>query len=206
MLIGTRDVRPFHELIGRIAEASLPLRFSLLIEGGGLAGPGDAIRRLASSFTAFSSSDSRMVRNALRLLGAARDEGRAIVRLRLAVLTWTARTPTTPNSCAAADACSRFSRAGAGLSRRRWSAIPWRPSPGPSPDLPAARRRNRRWHPSTTCWLFSRSRGRRPSSRAGSTTSSGLPTAGCCRFPWATAAITASISSTAFRVRESRRS
>lgn len=91
MLLGPRDVRPFSELIGRIADASLPLRFSLLIEGGGLAGSGAAIRRLASSFTAFSSTDSRMVRNALRLLGAARDEGRAIVRLRLAALTWTAR-------------------------------------------------------------------------------------------------------------------
>ncbi len=89
MLIGPRDVRPFNELIGRISEASLPVRFSLLIEGGGLAGA--AIRRLASSFTAFSSSDSRMVRNALKVLGTARDEGRAIVRLRLGVLTWTAR-------------------------------------------------------------------------------------------------------------------
>ncbi|MCE2518366.1 MAG: hypothetical protein J4G15_00850 [Alphaproteobacteria bacterium] len=89
MLIGPRDVRPFSELIGRISEASLPVRFSLLIEGGGLAGA--AIRRLASSFTAFSSSDSRMVRNALKVLGTARDEGRAIVRLRLGVLTWTAR-------------------------------------------------------------------------------------------------------------------
>ena len=91
MLIGPRDVRPFGELISRIADASLPLRFSALIEGGGLAGSGAAIRRLASSFTAFSSTDSRMVRNALKLLGAARDEGRAIVRLRLAALTWTAR-------------------------------------------------------------------------------------------------------------------
>ncbi len=92
MLVGPRDVRPFSELIGRIAEASLPVRFSLLIEGGGLAGSNAAIRRLASSFTAFSSSDSRMVRNALKVLDAARDEGRAIVRLRLGVLTWTART------------------------------------------------------------------------------------------------------------------
>ena len=91
MLIGPREVRPFSELIGRVAEASLPVRFSLLFEGGGLAGSGAAIRRLAASFTAFSSSDSRMVRNALKLLSTARDEGRAIVRLRLSVLTWTAR-------------------------------------------------------------------------------------------------------------------
>ena len=91
MALGPRDVRPFGELVGRIAEASLPVRFSALIEGGGFAGAGAALRRLASSFTAFSSHDSRMVRNALKLLGAARDEGRAIVRLRLGVLTWTAR-------------------------------------------------------------------------------------------------------------------
>ena len=89
MLLGPRNVRPFGELIWRIAEASLPLRFSLLIEGGGLVGPGPAIRRLASSLTAFSSVDSRLARNALKILGASRDEGRAVVRLRLAVLTWT---------------------------------------------------------------------------------------------------------------------
>ena len=91
MLLGPRDVRPFGELIGRMAQASLPFRLSLLIEGGGLAGSGAAIRRLASSFTAFSSADSRMVSHALKVLAAARDEGRAIVRLRLGVLTWTSR-------------------------------------------------------------------------------------------------------------------
>ncbi len=91
MVVGPREVRPFGELISRLAQTSLPVRFSLLIEGGGFAGSSAAIRRLASSVTAFSSSDSLMVRNALKLLAAARDEGRAIVRLRLGVLTWTAR-------------------------------------------------------------------------------------------------------------------
>ena len=91
MILGPRVVRPFRELVARIADAGLPVRFSLLIEGGGLDSPGAAMARLASSFTAFSSDDSRAVRNALKGLAAIRAEGRAVVRLRLTVLTWTAR-------------------------------------------------------------------------------------------------------------------
>ena len=95
MSLGPRHARPFSELMAGLAAAGfrpegLPCRFSLLIEGGGLHRLGAAVARVASSFLAFSSSDSLLARNALRDLTAMGADAHAIVRLRLGLLTWVA--------------------------------------------------------------------------------------------------------------------
>ncbi len=90
MSLGPRTARPFAELMAGLAAAGLPCRFSLLIEGGGLHRLDATVSRVASSFLAFSSSDSLLARNALRDLVALGDDAHAIVRLRLGMLTWVA--------------------------------------------------------------------------------------------------------------------
>ena len=90
MSLGPRNARPFAELTAGLAAAGLPCRFSLLIEGGGLHRLDATVSRVASSFLAFSSSDSLLARNALRDLAALGDDAHAIVRLRLGLLTWVA--------------------------------------------------------------------------------------------------------------------
>ncbi len=88
MSLGPRRSRPFSELMAGLAAAGLPCRFSLLIEGGGLERLDATVSRVASSFLAFSSSDSLLARNALRDLAALGGDAHAIVRLRLGLLTW----------------------------------------------------------------------------------------------------------------------
>ena len=88
MSLGPRRSRPFAELMAGLAAAGLPCRFSLLIEGGGLHRLDATLSRVASSFLAFSSSDSLLARNALRDLAALGGDAHAIVRLRLGLLTW----------------------------------------------------------------------------------------------------------------------
>ena len=89
MELGPRLVRPFSELMARLAAAgNLPLRVSVLIEGGGLRHAGAMMRHAAAPFLAFSSSDSLSVRDASRALGAHADAGRAVVRVRVQFLTW----------------------------------------------------------------------------------------------------------------------
>ena len=90
MSLGPRRARPFLELMAGLSASGLPCRFSLLIEGGGLHGLGAAAARIASSFLAFSSSDSLLARNAFRDLAALAADAHAIVRLRLGLLTWVA--------------------------------------------------------------------------------------------------------------------
>lgn len=89
MLHGPRSARPFGEFAAALAAAGIPCRWSLLIEGGGLSTLGAAARRIASAFLAFSSADSRASRDALNSLAELRQQSRAVVRLRLSLLTWT---------------------------------------------------------------------------------------------------------------------
>ena len=88
MTLGPRSSRPFAELMEGLAEAGLPCRVSILIEGGGLRRLGAAVARVASAFMAFSHPDSRAVRDALRALAEHDAASRAVVRLRLGMLTW----------------------------------------------------------------------------------------------------------------------
>ena len=90
MSLGPRRARPFSELMDRLAEAGLPFRFSLLIEGGGLNGFAPVAKRVASAFLAFSSDDSLAMRNAMQDLAALGADAQAVVRLRLGLLTWVA--------------------------------------------------------------------------------------------------------------------
>ena len=71
-----------------LAAAGLPCRFSVLLEGGGLHRLDATVSRVASSFLAFSSSDSLLCRNALREVAALAADAHAVVRLRLGLLTW----------------------------------------------------------------------------------------------------------------------
>ncbi len=89
MLHGPRSARPFGEFVAALAAADIPCRWSLLIEGGGLATLGAQTRRIASAFLAFSSADSLAARDALNSLAELRQQSRAVVRLRLSLLTWT---------------------------------------------------------------------------------------------------------------------
>ncbi|MCY4405824.1 MAG: hypothetical protein OXC15_05615 [Rhodospirillaceae bacterium] len=88
MTLGPRSSRPFAELMEGLAEAGLPCRFSILIEGGGLRRLGAAVVRAASAFMAFSHPDSRAVRDAMRSLAEHDAGAQAVVRLRLGMLTW----------------------------------------------------------------------------------------------------------------------
>ena len=88
MTLGPRASRPFAELMERLAEADLACRFSILIEGGGLRRLGAGVARVASAFLAFSHPDSRAVRDAMRHLAEQDAAARAVVRLRLGLLTW----------------------------------------------------------------------------------------------------------------------
>ena len=88
MCLGMRQARPFAELVSNVAAADLPLRFSLLLEGGGLANFGAVAARISSSFLAFSSDDSLALRDAMREVSAAAADAEAVVRLRLGLLTW----------------------------------------------------------------------------------------------------------------------
>ena len=91
MVLGPRSARPFAELTEALADAGLPCRFSILIEGGGLRRLGSAVARVASAFLAFSHPDSRAVRDAMRALTEHDAAARAVVRLRLGLLTWVDR-------------------------------------------------------------------------------------------------------------------
>ena len=90
MTLGPRAARPFAELMERLAGAGLPCRFSMLVESGGLARMDAAAARAGAAFLAFSHPDSRAVRDAMRELARTRADARAVVRLRLGLLTWTA--------------------------------------------------------------------------------------------------------------------
>ena len=87
MELGPRLVRPFSELMARLA-GNLPLRASFLLEGGGMRQAGAMARHAIAPFLAFSSADSLAVRDASRALAAHADTGRAVVRVRCQFLTW----------------------------------------------------------------------------------------------------------------------
>ena len=88
MTLGPRRERPFSELMSRMVEAGLPFRFSMFVEGGGLESQGVVFSRVASEVLAFASQDSRHLRDAMRGLSDERGEERAVVRLRVGMLTW----------------------------------------------------------------------------------------------------------------------
>ena len=88
MSLGPRKGRPFSELLEQIARAGVNVRFSALIEGGGLEGLGPAAAKVASAFLAFSSAESAAVRNAMRELQEVHAGAEAVVRFRVGVLTW----------------------------------------------------------------------------------------------------------------------
>ena len=90
MVLGPRQERPFSELLARIAEAGLPFRFSMRIEGGGLDGFGPVMAQTAASVFAITSEDSRHVRDALAGLREIRGDEQAVVRLSVGLLTWVA--------------------------------------------------------------------------------------------------------------------
>ncbi len=89
MVLGPRAARPFSELMAALADAGIPCRWSLLIEGGGMASVGAAAAKIAAAFLAFSSDETRSLRDSMAHLQALRAEARAVVRLRLSCLTWT---------------------------------------------------------------------------------------------------------------------
>lgn len=89
MELGPRRVRPFSELMARLAAAdNLPLRVSVLLEGGGLKHASAVMRHALAPFLAFSSADSLAVRDASQALASHADTGRAVVRVRCQFLTW----------------------------------------------------------------------------------------------------------------------
>ncbi len=90
MVLGPRQERPFSELLARIADAGLPFRFSMRVEGGGLEGFGPVLAESAASILAVTSQDSRHVRDALGRLREIRGDEQAVVRLSVGLLTWVA--------------------------------------------------------------------------------------------------------------------
>ena len=202
MTLGPRASRPFAELMERLAEARLPCRFSILIEGGGMRRLGAAVARVSSAFLAFSHPDSRAVRDAMRSLAELDAGAQAVVRLRLGMLTWVDR-GLSPGGGRGGDRAPAGPPAAdrRGLGRVRVLAARGRSARGLR--LHRARlllRRHRRACARAPC------RGAPPAARvparaawhaAPSTTSSAPPTAGCCPSPARRARTTASSSSTA---------
>lgn len=90
MVLGPRQERPFGELLAGIADAGLPFRFSMRIEGGGLQGFRPVLAAAAASVFAVTSEDSRHVRDALAGLREIRGDEQAVVRLSVGLLTWVA--------------------------------------------------------------------------------------------------------------------
>ena len=88
MVLGPRQERAFDELMRRLAEAALPFRFWMSIEGGGFGGSGAGLALVGSSLLAATSADSRHVRDALIGLRQLRADEQAVVRLRIGLLTW----------------------------------------------------------------------------------------------------------------------
>ena len=81
-----RYPRPFGELLRRIAEARIPFRYSLLIEGGGL--ERFSVARVAAQLLAFSDAGTALRRESLEFLEGLRAEGEAVVALRMTFATW----------------------------------------------------------------------------------------------------------------------
>ena len=152
MTLGPRASRPFAELMEGLAEAGIPCRFSILIEGGGLRRLGAAVAHVASAFLAFSHPDSRAVRDAMRRprrTGRRRAGNRAASPRHADV--GESRRGTRRAGAAPGDACSRSPRAGASACSRPWWAIRWRPShprsrvsAAAAPQSPRSRRSRRR--------------------------------------------------------------
>ena len=88
MCLGPRTPRRFGELLQRLVD--VPFRLSVLAEGGGLEALGPKVARLASSFLAFSSTESALVKNAMEEMTALAADAQAVVRLRLSIVTWVA--------------------------------------------------------------------------------------------------------------------
>ena len=86
MILGARRARPFTDLMARIH--GMPFRISILIEGGAMQRLDTTLARVAAAFLAFSSHETRLVRNAMQGLQAYSAESGAVVRLRLGLLTW----------------------------------------------------------------------------------------------------------------------
>ena len=89
MTLGPRVARPFSEFMAALADSGLACRWSLLVEGGGLSSISAATARIAAAFLAFSSRETMAVRDSLQALAAENAASRAVVRLRLTLLTWT---------------------------------------------------------------------------------------------------------------------
>ena len=89
MTLGPRNPRPFSEFLERLS--GLPFRLSLLLEGGGLGTVGAKAARIGAAFLAFSSDDTRAVRDGLDEVGRVAADAQAVVRLRVSIATWVAR-------------------------------------------------------------------------------------------------------------------
>ncbi len=89
MCLGPRNPRPFSELLERLS--GFPFRLSMLAEGGGLATIGAKSARIASSFLAFSSSDTRAARDGFEEVAKVADDAQAVVRFRVSLTTWVER-------------------------------------------------------------------------------------------------------------------
>ena len=192
MTLGPRSSRPFAELMEGLAEAGLPCRFSILIEGGGLRRLGAAVARAASAFMAFSHPDSRAVRDAMRALAEQDAASRAVVRLRLGMLTWV---KPEEGEDELARRLGRLQQIAEGWGECVFSPLvgdPWRRLPPRSPASAAAAPQNRRSRPSPRRSACFPSAALRRWRALPSITSSGRPTARCCRGPARRARTTAS--------------
>ena len=198
MTLGPRASRPFAELMEGLAEAGLPCRFSILIEGGGLRRLGAAVARVAAAFMAFSHPDSRAVRDAMRALAEQDAAARAVVRLRLGLLIWVSPEDGEEEL---ARRLGRLQQLAEGWGECVFSPLvgdPRRPSRPRCRASAAAAPPSRHWHPcQRRCACFpcaaprhSRATGERPGTPR--TTSSGRPTARCCPGPARRARTTAS--------------
>jgi len=87
MTVGPQELLPFRMLLRRIIEMrEFPWRVSFLIEGNGMRGLG--AKSFLAAITAFSNSENRQIREAIKLLKEHTLAGGVVVRLRVSFCTW----------------------------------------------------------------------------------------------------------------------
>ena len=87
MALGPRASRPFRELLWRVVEAEAPMRFSILIEGGG-SGVVGTWKRAAAGILGWSAHENRLIKEVFDELVEREADGEAIARVRMGWLTW----------------------------------------------------------------------------------------------------------------------
>jgi len=89
MMLGPVETQPFQTLLNKFKDegASIPWRYSMLIEGGGASAFG--MKKLFATLLAFSNSENKLLKNAIENLRSMNQQDKVpLVKLRVSLATW----------------------------------------------------------------------------------------------------------------------